>query len=97
MEKSRNDPYGQKQIEIRSNNRNGIAYRKESQHKKHDILTVEPGENKGHNGTGKGNTQGKETDKQPGVNDGHIVTLGNIGQNPDKAHLRIEDAEHPCH
>lgn len=97
MEKSRNDPYGQKQIEIRSKNRNGIAYRKESQYKKHDILAVELGENKRHNGAGDGNAQSKETDEQPGVNDGHIVTLRDIGQNTDKAHLRIEDAEHPYH
>ena len=97
MEKSRNDPHGQKQIEILSKNRNGIAYRKESQHQQHDILAVKPGENKRHNGAGKGHAQSKEADEQPGVDDRHIVTLRNIRQNPDKAHLRIKDAEHPYH
>ena len=52
---------------------------------------------RGITGTGKGHAQSKETDEQPGVDDRHIVTLRNIGQNTDKAHLRIKDAKHPCH
>ena len=95
MEEGRQHPDRQQHIKVFRKNRYEIAGSKEAQNKDHNPLAVKAGHKERHGRPCHRYPQGKQADQPACLHHAHLIILGNIGQDADKAHFRIEYAKYP--
>ena len=97
MEESGQDTHRQQEVEILGKDGNRIADGENAQHQQHHMLAVEPRKNERHGRPCHRHPKSEQADQKPCMDNGHIVPFGDIGQDADEAHFRVEDAEHARH